>query len=178
MKSFKLFFEQQKNETVAIFPGGFKPPTKGHFDALQELLKHVDRGVIFIGKNPRDGIDQETSYQIWSIYAPYLPKPVKIQKSPVTPVESTYEYARNNPNLNIVVGAGPKDGSRYNYFKKNPEKFPNVGIVDLPLSGEGVRGTQAREGIISKDPAIIDFFVPAIINQTDKERIKKVLGIA
>lgn len=177
MISFKLFFEQNK-ETVALFPGGFKPPTKGHFEALEELLKQVDRGVVFIGKSPRDGIDQEMSYQIWSIYAPYLSKPIEIHKSPVTPLNSTYDYALANLNKNIVVGAGPEDSSRYNSFRKNPEKYPNVIIIDIPLSGEGVRGTSTREMIMSKDPSSIDYFVPEIINQTDRERIKKILGIA
>jgi hypothetical protein len=177
MISFKLFFEQNK-ETVAIFPGGFKPPTRGHFEALEQLLKISNKGVIFIGKSPRDGIDQEMAYQIWSIYAPYLTKPVEIYKSPVTPLNSTYDYALNNQNLNIIVGAGPEDSSRYNSFRKNPEKYPNVQILDIPLSGEGVRGTQTREKIMSKDPASLDFFIPEIINQTDRERIKKILGIA
>lgn len=177
MKSFKLFFEQSK-ETVAIFPGGFKPPTRGHFEALEQLLHSANKGVIFIGKSPRDGIDQEMAYQIWNIYAPYLSKPVEIYKSPVTPLNSTYDYALTNPNTNIIVGAGPEDSSRYNSFRKNPEKYPNVQILDIPLSGEGVRGTQTREKIMSKDPTSLDFFVPDIINQTDKERIKKILGIA
>lgn len=176
MKSFKLFFEQNK-ETVAVFPGGFKPPTRGHFEALEELLKEVDRGVVFIGKSPRDGIDQEMSYQVWNVYAPYLSKPVEVYKSSATPVTSTYDYAIDNPNVNILVGAGPSDSSRYNSFKKNPEKFPNVKIVDLPLTGRGVRGTETREKIMSRDPSAVDYFVPQIINQTDKERIKKILGI-
>ena len=177
MKSFKLFFEQNK-ETVAVFPGGFKPPTKGHFEALNELLKKADRGIIFIGKNPRDGIDQEMSFLIWNVYAPYLSRPVQVYKSPVTPLNSTYDFALANQNLNIIVGAGPEDSARYNSFRKNPEKYPNVQIRDIPLSGEGVRGTTTREKIMSKDPSSIDFFVPEIINLTDKERIKKILGIA
>lgn len=177
MRSFKLYFEQQKNEVVAILPGGFKPPTKGHFAALQELLKTADRGVVFIGKSPRDGITQEIAYQIWGIYAPYLTKPVEVFKSPITPVNSTYDYALENPNLHIIVGAGPGDSDRYNSFRKNPEKYPNVDIVDIPLSGEGVRGTDTREKIMSKDPEAINFFVPDIIKQTDRERIKKILNI-
>lgn len=177
MKSFKLFFEESK-ESIAIFPGGFKPPTRGHFEALEELLKKANKGVIFIGKSPRDGIDQETAYQIWSIYAPYLSKPVEIYKSSITPLNSTYDFALANQDKHIFVGAGPEDSDRYNSFRKNPEKYPNVQIVDIPLSGEGVRGTQTREMIISRDPSVINYFVPEIVNQTDKERIKKILGIA
>jgi hypothetical protein len=177
MKNFKHFFEQT-NEAVAIFPGGFKPPTKGHFEAFNELLKQADRGVIFIGKTPRDGITQEQAYQIWSIYAPYISKPIEVFKSDITPVKSTYDYAQSNPNTNIIVGAGPADSERYNSFRNNPDKYPNVKIVNIKESGEGVRGTTTREKIISKDVTVIDFFVPEIVKETDKERIKKILGIA
>lgn len=178
MRSFKLYFEQQAKKTVAVFPGGFKPPTKGHFDAFKNLLKDADEGVIFIGKSPRDGIDQDMAQRIWSIYVPYFSKPVEVHKSKITPVNSTYDYALENPNKNIIVGAGPEDSDRYNSFRKNPEKYPNVVIVDIPLSGEGVRGTETREKITSKDPGAIDFFVPDIISRVDRETIKKILGIA
>ena len=60
MINFKQFFEKLENvETIAVLPGGFKPPTNGHFQALENLLQNADKGVVFIGKSPRDGIDQE-----------------------------------------------------------------------------------------------------------------------
>jgi len=32
MKTFKEYFEQEEvKETIGILPGGFKPPTLGHF---------------------------------------------------------------------------------------------------------------------------------------------------
>ena len=51
MKIFKEFFEdqEQKVETVALLPGGYKPPTKGHFNALKYLIQDADRAVVFIG---------------------------------------------------------------------------------------------------------------------------------
>ena len=125
MISFKQFLERLENaETVAVLPGGFKPPTNGHFQALENILQNADKGVVFIGKSPRDGIDQEMAYRIWNIYAPYLSKPVKIIKSLVTPVQSTYDLAVEHNNVNLIVGAGAKDGdiTRYNSFIKNPEK--------------------------------------------------------
>jgi hypothetical protein len=177
MRSFKIYFEQNK-ETVAILPGGFKPPTRGHFEALNDLLANSDRGLVYIGKSPRDGITQEQSYAIWLTYAPYASKPIEVYKSEVTPVKSTYDFAIENPNLNILVGAGPEDGERYNSFKKNQEKYPHVQIVDIKEKAGGVRGTIAREKIMSKDPGAIDYFVPEVINNTDRDRIKKILGIA
>lgn len=181
MINFKRFFEKLENvETVAVLPGGFKPPTNGHFQALETLLQNADKGVVFIGKSPRDGIDQEMAYQIWSIYKPYLSKPVLIEKSPITPVQSTYDLAAAHNNVNIIVGAGAKDQdiSRYNSFIKNPEKYPHVVVTSINIQGGGINGTKVREMISSKDPTVVDYFVPQQIKETDKERIKSILGIA
>lgn len=180
MINFKQFFEKRENsETIAVFPGGFKPPTKGHFLALQELLETADRGVIFIGKNKRGNIDQDISYFIWSIYSPYLSKPVEINRSLVSPVQSTYDLAREFPNATIIVGAGSKEtDSRFNSFIKNPESYPNVVIKSINMQAGGINGTTTRKMIESKDPAVVDYFVPQQIKETDKERIKSILGIA
>lgn len=179
MITFKLFYEQA-NEAVAIFPGGFKPPTRGHFEALQDLLRDVNSGVVYIGKSPRDGITQDQSYQIWSIYKPYLSKPVDIVKSPITPVQSTYDFAIQNPNKQIIVGAGDKDEdrTRFNSFIKNPDKYPNVVVKQISIKGNNISGTKTREMILSKDPQAIDYFTPDVLNQTDKDMIKQILGIA
>ena len=181
MINFKQFFEQQQRiEIVAILPGGFKPPTKGHFAALENLLQSADKGVIFIGSSSRDGIDQEMSYQIWNIYKPYLSKSIHIEKS-TSPVTSTYNLVTDNKDVSFVVGVGPENGkrdTRYDSFRKNKEKYPNVSIVDIPLSGEGVRGTTVREKIVAKDPTVVDYFVPQQIKETDRERIAGILNLA
>jgi len=180
MINFKQFFEQLQNvETIAVLPGGFKPPTKGHFLALENILQDANKGVIFIGKSPRDGIDQEMSYQIWSIYKPYLSKPVEIVKSDVTPVKSTYDLATEHTNVNIIVGAGSKDNDimRYNYFIKNTEKYPHVVVTPINIQGGNISGTKVRDMILSKDPNVVNYFVPDNIKETDRERIKNILNI-
>jgi hypothetical protein len=180
MINFKQFLEQhQIEETVAVFPGGFKPPTKGHFLAFQELLQNASRGVVFIGTNIRDGIDQDMSYQIWSIYAPYLPKPVRIEKSMGSPVKSTYDLAKEFPYTKIIVGAGSKEkDTRFNSFEKNPDTYPNVSISRIDMQSGGINGTDVRVKLINKDPDAVNYFVPQQIKETDKERIKSILGIA
>lgn len=180
MKTFKQFFLEQQAETVALYPGGFKPPTKGHFEVMKDLLENADSGVVFIGRPPRDEIDQDMAYQIWSVYAPYLGKPVQIVKSQVTPVTSVYEYAADNPTKNIIVGVGKKDEdkSRYNSFLKNPEKYKHVKIAEVDIKGDNISGTLTREKIAAKDPAVIDYFVPVEISDRDKDNIKTILGIA
>ena len=38
MKTFKQFVTEAERTGVAILPGGFKPPHKGHFEALRHIV--------------------------------------------------------------------------------------------------------------------------------------------
>ena len=174
----KLIAEDENAETIALYPGGYKPPTKGHYHSFDYILQDADRGVIFIGKKERDGITADQSKQIWEIYAKYLGKPVEVIISDVTPVKSVYDYADNNKDVNIIVGAGDKDDDvkRYAYFEKNIEKYPLVRVVKIPLQSEGISGTMTRELIASDIDKAIDYFTPEVLSTEDKANIKQILS--
>jgi phosphopantetheine adenylyltransferase len=174
----KLIAEDENTKTIALYPGGYKPPTKGHYHSFDYILQDADRGVIFIGKKERDGITAEQSKQIWEIYAKYLNKPVEVIISNVTPVKSVYDYADNNKDVNIIVGAGDKDDDvkRYAYFEKNIEKYPLVRVVKIPLQAEGISGTMTRELIASDIDKAIDYFTPEVLSTEDKANIKQILS--
>lgn len=186
MKNFKSKFFEQFDEltndvipSVAIIAGGFKPPTKGHYKAFEYLLQDANEGIIFIGKKERDGITPEQSKAIWEVYVKYLPKPTKVEISNITPVKSIYDYADSNTEKKIVVGAGSKDEDikRFDYFIKNVEKYPLVNVVKIPMQEEGISGSMTREKILRKDPDAINYFVPDVVSQSDKELIAKILNI-
>ena len=180
MKIFKEYFEDMETrvERIALLPGGFKPPTKGHFNALRYLLNDADRGIVFIGSRARDGITPEQSEKIWNIYAKYLDKPVEIVSVP-NPVIATYKFADNNLDKTLLVGAGgPRendDGTvdegdieRYEYFIKNVDKYPLVDVVEIPSQEEGMRGNKVREEIEKDIEQGLEYFVPKeIITSTD-----------
>ena len=76
-------------KTVAIFGGGFKPPTKGHFGVVKLALDRypeIDELKIFVGGGIRDGITQEESIKIWDIYKKYLSPKVDVEPS-IAPVK-------------------------------------------------------------------------------------------
>ena len=61
MKNFKKFYDEeevepfspfgeQKRKTVAIFPGSFRPPHKGHFHSVMQYSKMADQVVVIISK--------------------------------------------------------------------------------------------------------------------------------
>jgi nicotinamide mononucleotide adenylyltransferase len=71
----KILFEEDYTKTVAIYGGGFKPPTKGHFNVVEKTLQElpdIDEAIVFVGGGVRDGITQEESLTIWNIYKKYL----------------------------------------------------------------------------------------------------------
>ena len=174
----KIISEDENAETVALYPGGYKPPTKGHYHSFDYILQDADKGVIFIGKKERDGITAEQSKQIWEIYAKYLNKPIEVIISDVTPVKSVYDYADNNKGVNIIVGAGDKDDDvkRYEYFEKNIEKYPLVRVVKIPMQAEGISGTMTRELITSDIDKAIEYFTPEVLSTEDKANIKQILN--
>jgi len=179
-------FKPSGGKTVAILPGGFKPPHKGHFNALNYLLDEADYGIVFVGKGERDGINAQQSKQIWDIYKTYLRKPVEVIIADKTPVVSTYEYADNNKNKNIVVGAGPEDERRFNYFKGNIEMYPLVKIVKIPPMFNRISGTKVRQQVCQRDKNAVECFIPTetkegkeipLLNKQDIAKIKQILKL-
>ena len=66
---------------------------------------------------------------------------------------------------------------RYNYFIKNAEKYPHVVVTPINIQGGNISGTKVRDMILSKDPNVVNYFVPDNIKETDRERIKNILNI-
>ena len=179
MRTFREYFEdmETRSERVALLPGGFKPPTKGHFNALQYLLDDADRGIVFIGGKAREGITPEQSEQIWNVYTKYFDKPVEVVYVP-NPVRAVYDFADENLDKTLFVGAGEKDEDvkRYAYFQKNTEKYPFVNIVKIPMQEEGISGSETREIIQQDLDDAVDYFVPDIVSIEDREQIKSILA--
>ena len=87
---------------IALYPGSFKPPHRGHFEVVKSLLNgthggqvytkdnykdagtssltgkksivdKIDKVLVFPGGGERNGITKNESIAIWKIYAKYLP---------------------------------------------------------------------------------------------------------
>tara|TARA_R110000822_G_scaffold303668_1_gene428491 strand:+ start:1009 stop:1560 length:552 start_codon:yes stop_codon:yes gene_type:complete len=181
MQTFREYHEdgehERQHQRVALMPGGYKPPTKGHFKAFQYLLQDADTGIVIIGNKDRDGITAEQSKAIWDIYAKYMGKPVEIELAENSPVRTVYEFADNNKEIAITVGAGAKDEdvNRYDYFAKNVEKYPLVNVVKIPMQEDSISGSQTRALMQSNLDEAITYFVPEELSETDKDAIKNIL---
>ena len=109
---------------IALYPGAFKPPHRGHFEVVKGLLKgnhggHIytkdsatDAGtkalagqpgkvdkitkvIVFPGGGERNGISKNESMAIWKIYAKYLPG-IEVRDGEKNPMFAAKDYAAAN----------------------------------------------------------------------------------
>ena len=178
MQTFKQFLTENVSSGVALLPGGFRPPHKGHFEALRHMITEngAESAIVFLGKKERDGFTVDQSKAIWEIYTGYINAPVDVIISEVTPVKSVYEYADVNRDMPLFVGAGLEDMNRYSWFEKNAADFPLVKLVPIPPQFGRISGTDTRQKIIDNDPDALSF-IPDEIHWSDKDKIADILGI-
>tara|TARA_Y100000592_G_scaffold16339_1_gene24207 strand:+ start:785 stop:2974 length:2190 start_codon:yes stop_codon:yes gene_type:complete len=98
---------------VAVLPGAFKPPHKGHFDMALHYAGIADVVYIYISRIARDNIDFETSRLIWNTYkaASKNPDASKIEvigkpSENASPVGAAYEFVGNKNSDPLLAQPG------------------------------------------------------------------------
>jgi len=110
---------------IALYPGAFKPPHRGHFEVVKSLLNGTHSGklydvdsyaqaglgalnresdkvepinkvILFIGGGERNGITKEESMAVWKIYSKYLPG-IQIMDGEKNPMFASKDYAKAHP---------------------------------------------------------------------------------
>ena len=144
-----IILEAEDQPTMALFPGAFKPPHKGHVDVVNKLLKGSDQVVVLISPKTREGITADESVAIWNLYKDKGlfdgSVEIKVSASP-TPVGEVYDVVDENPDTEFRVAFGKGEISRY----KNIEKYPNVKVFDAGEI-EGVSATNLRMALAQKN---------------------------
>jgi len=166
----------EKPITVAIYGGGFKPPTKGHFAVVKKTLEdfpEIDELKIFVGGGVRDGITQEESIKIWEIYKNYLSPKVDIEPS-VAPVKSVLGYAKDHPEEKVYWVLGAREGDEDDLKDiesrtRSIEKYPNIEVKVITTSG-GVSGTKTRAAIKSGNKEQFFHLIPDV-SEEEKNQI-------
>ncbi len=119
---------------IALYPGAFKPPHRGHFNVVKSLLDgsyngkvydkdnykdvgadilsnrsnekpKIDKVIIFIGGGERNGITKEEATSIWQIYAKHLGN-VEIVDGEKNPMFAAKDYAVSNPDTEFAAVTG------------------------------------------------------------------------
>ena len=168
---------------TAIYGGGFKPPTKGHFDLVKTALKDfkdIDKFLIYVGGGIRDGIEQEQSLQVWDIYKELLPSKVQIEPSP-SPIGDILRYAKNHPDEKVYFVLGYREGREddlqdiKNRTKGVEEKYPNLEVRVIKTPSGDMSGTNARKALQKGDKEKFFTFLPTEIPDNEKEDIYNIL---
>ena len=119
---------------IALYPGAFKPPHRGHFNLVKALLSNtysgalydkdnykekgadllggssgekpkIDKVIIFVGGGERNGINKEESMSIWKIYASHLGN-VEILDGQKNPMFAAKDHAQASPDTEFVAVTG------------------------------------------------------------------------
>ena len=149
--------------TIALFPGAFKPPHKGHFEVAEKLLQKADQVVILISPKTRDGVTADESAQIWDLYKTIINGSVEVKISEESPIREVYNVVKDNPDTNFILAAGKGEVDRF----KSALQFPNVKIFDAGVAGEGVNATGLRAALAGNNPTEVEKFIPTGINVQD-----------
>ena len=119
---------------IALYPGAFKPPHRGHFEVVKSLLNgthngqlytkdnykdagasslsgkksivdKIDKVIVFPGGGERNGITKGESIAIWKIYSKYLPG-IEVIDGEKNPMFAAKEYAKANTDKDFYAITG------------------------------------------------------------------------
>lgn len=159
----EVLLEQDK-QTIALFPGAFKPPHKGHFEVVKQLLDKADQVVVLVSPKTREGVDADESVAVWDLYKTILNGSVEVRLTEGSPIKEVYNVVKDNPDTNFILAAGKGEVARF----KSALQFPNVEIFDAGvLTGENVNATGLRNAMKSGNEKEIEKYLPLGINVAD-----------
>lgn len=188
---------------IALFPGAFKPPTRGHFQAVEQLAnnsfteasiktsdtgdktvvakekgsKEVEHVFILIGSQPRDGITDDISEQIWKIYKKYLPSNTTVIKTKQDPIKyGKDKLIKENPNQIYFPVVGLRDDSDIKDANRlfAYDRYDNAVGLKM-LERRGTRASNLRKYILQQDKEKAFQALPSELSTQDKEKVFNIL---
>jgi cytidyltransferase-like protein len=181
-----------KNETIALVPGAFKPPHKGHLEMIKNYAKMSDRVIILVSPLPRqmpDGqnVTAEDSKKIWNIYlesAGLASKVLVLDSEWNSPVYTAHKFIKNEenrpefaqPGQTIILGASTKDGDDVRFKNIVNDVRPGVNAQAIPAKSLGnMRAADLRTAIYNGDLKEIEKYMPDSLNK--KKTASQILNI-
>ena len=190
---------------IALYPGKFKPPHRGHFEAVKRLLngehggvifnkesqkdvtgkvlkeekqvENIEKVVIIVGTKTTEGITVEQSLNIWNVYKPYLESygEVEIIQAEV-PVGYTKELLNDTDHFYLAVGLRDTSDAPDLGRRSITDKHDNYEALVFTLGPEfNVRATNLRNALKYNQKEEIREFLPNELQDSDKEKIVDIL---
>jgi len=175
--------------TVAVVPGAFKPPHRGHLEMVKHYSNKADHVYVFISKLPRGSADKgeaevdfEQSKAIWNLYVEAAAGlgNVTVMQSPsenASPMGAAIEFAQNednNPNMaqygdEIIFAASDKPDNKgcpdYERFKavekyvRDGATMANTKDYACPVFGD-YSATIFRQALFQRDIDTMKRYLP------------------
>jgi len=172
---------------VGLYGGGFKPPTKGHFEVVQKILgeySDLDILMVLVGKGVRNGISQDESLLIWDIYQRYLPFKVRI--TPVSsPIGEIYSLAKDNQEDEFIWFLGERQGKeedikdieiRTKHLTNKKENYPNLNTAIISTGDANISGSKAREYLKKQDKTGFFSLLPDSLSDEEKDEVYNIIS--
>lgn len=180
----KRIAEAVLNESGPCFyPGRFKPPHKGHYEAAKALAAkdYITKVYIIISKKVVDGITPEDSLMIWNMYLQAEPNPkitvrISTQESPIVTI---IDFLKKNPTVDpVYVAVGDDEKDDIEYGKSLQEQFGDrVKTITVNERSGGVTAPHVRSLLQAGDYEEFKETVPeAAYNRGAASKIFKMLA--
>jgi cytidyltransferase-like protein len=154
--------EAESQPTIALFPGAFKPPHKGHFAVVKKLLEKADQVVVLISPKTREGATVDESLAIWELYKTLVDGSVEVRVAAGSPVQEAYRVAKDNPDTKFILAAGKDEDSRFT----SAQKLPNTEVFNAG-NIEGTNATELRIALQTNNEDAIKQYLPDGIDIVD-----------
>ncbi len=180
---------------VAVVPGAFKPPHKGHLDMIRQYSTLAKKVVVLVSPLPRtlpDGrpVPFEKTKKIFDMFLSEmgLKDRVKILQSPAnSPVRSSFEFVANeddNPDYaqagqTIILGTSTKGGDE-SRFQADASKYAKMGVTVkvVPVDPlEELSATDMRAAIGEGNIKELINFIPDDFGKKKKEVAEIIIGM-
>jgi hypothetical protein len=155
-----ILLENLATGKIALYPGAFKPPHRGHFNIVQQLVDRSDISEIqiIVSTKDRGGVSVEQSLAIWQLYLNKLGPKAKLIPYNI-PVKYVIDTIKENPSQEYVVVFGKEEGMRYGSLANEP----NTEIYDGGTL-DNLSATDLRDAIQSRNIKQVANFLPVGIN--------------
>jgi hypothetical protein len=188
---------------TALYPGGFKPPHRGHFEVVKRLLNNnhngkvynfddretagsaalkgdtdkvdpIDKVIVFIGAKDRNGISTEMSKSIWNIYKKYLGN-VEIYSEVPNPMQNASAYAKKRPQEKFYAVTGVRGEDDLADLRRITSFKNRENVEGLIVAAPGgTRATDFRKALLSGNLDQVTDFFP---RELTREEILKIVNM-
>ena len=144
---------EKDGKRIALFPGKFKPPHRGHFDYVNKIAKRsdVDEVIVLISPVDYPEVSNAQSLRIWKEYLengePNITAKIADYRSPV---QAVYEFvadpvsARDGDTILLIKSSKDVGDTRFDRAQSYAERHnPGVNVEDIVEDP-----VQSKDGVI------------------------------